>query len=62
MVLEQEIPKFAVWIGPALLWYVFASSLVAVFAAAAAWHFRCLPWACVLLHQMSTHGSTIMFC
>jgi len=37
MVLEQEIPKFAVWIGPALLWYLFAGSLVAVFAAAAAW-------------------------
>jgi len=37
MVLEQEIPKFAAWIGPALLWYVFAGSLVAVFAAALAW-------------------------
>jgi hypothetical protein len=37
MVLEQEIPKFAAWIGPALLWYVFAASLVAVFAAALAW-------------------------
>jgi hypothetical protein len=37
MVLEQEIPKFAAWIGPALLWYLFAGSLVAVFAAALAW-------------------------
>ncbi len=37
MVLEEEIPKFAAWIGPALLWYVFAASLVAVFAAALAW-------------------------
>ena len=30
MVLEEEIPKFAAWIGPALLWYLFAASLVAV--------------------------------
>jgi hypothetical protein len=37
MVLEQEIPKFAAWIGPALLWYLFAGSLVAVVAAALAW-------------------------
>jgi hypothetical protein len=37
MVLEQEIPKFAAWIGPALLWYLFAASLVAVCAAAFAW-------------------------
>ena len=37
MVLEEEIPKFATWSGPALLWYVFAASLVAVFAAALAW-------------------------
>ena len=37
MVLEAEIPKFAAWFGPALLWYVFAASLVAVFAAALAW-------------------------
>jgi len=37
MVLEQEIPKFAAWIGPALLWYVFAGGLVALFAASAAW-------------------------
>jgi hypothetical protein len=37
MVLEEEIPKFAAWIGPAMLWYVFAASLVAVFAAAIAW-------------------------
>jgi len=32
MVLEEEIPKFAAWIGPALLWYLFAGGLVAVFA------------------------------
>jgi hypothetical protein len=37
MVLEEEIPKFATWIGPAFLWYLFASGLVAVFAAALAW-------------------------
>lgn len=37
MVLEEEIPKFATWIGPALMGYVFAGSLVAVFAAALAW-------------------------
>lgn len=37
MVLEEEIPKFAAWIGPAMLWYVFTASLVAVFAAALAW-------------------------
>jgi hypothetical protein len=37
MVLEEEIPKFSAWIGPALLWYLFAGSLVAVVAAACAW-------------------------
>jgi hypothetical protein len=37
MVLEEEIPKFAVWLGPALAWYAFAACLVAVLAAAAAW-------------------------
>ena len=37
MVLEHEIPKFAAWIGPALLWYLFVISLVAVCAAALAW-------------------------
>ena len=37
MVLEEEIPKFAEWIGPAFLWYLFAGSLVAVVAAAVAW-------------------------
>ena len=37
MVLEQEIPKFAAWIGPSLLWYLFAGSLVAFFAAGLAW-------------------------
>ena len=37
MVLEEEIPRFAAWIGPALLWYLFAGSLVAVLVAAVAW-------------------------
>jgi len=37
MVLEEEIPKFSAWIGPALLSYLFAGALVAVFAAAIAW-------------------------
>jgi len=37
MVLEEAIPKFWQWIGPAFLWYLFAASLVAVIAAAAAW-------------------------
>jgi len=37
MVLEEAIPKFSQWIGPAFLWYLFAASLVAVIAAAAAW-------------------------
>ena len=34
MVLEAEIPKFTAWIGPALLWYLFAGSLLAVIVAA----------------------------
>jgi hypothetical protein len=34
MVLEEEIPKFSAWIGPALVSYLFAAGLVAVFAAA----------------------------
>ncbi|NDC54204.1 MAG: ABC transporter permease [Planctomycetia bacterium] len=37
MVLEEEIPKFAAWIGPAFVAYLFAAGLVAVFAAALAW-------------------------
>jgi hypothetical protein len=37
MVLEEEIPAFAAWIGPALLWFLFAAALVTVVAAAAAW-------------------------
>jgi hypothetical protein len=32
MVLEEEIPQFFAWIGPALLRYLFAGGLVAVFA------------------------------
>jgi len=37
MVLEEAIPKFSQWIGPAFLWYLFAASLLAVIAAAASW-------------------------
>lgn len=37
MVLEEEIPKFATWIGPALVSWLFAAALVAVFAATLAW-------------------------
>jgi len=37
MVLEEAIPKFSQWIGPAFLWYLFAASLLAVIGAAASW-------------------------
>ena len=37
MVLEEEIPKFTAWIGPALVSWLFVAGLVAVFAAALAW-------------------------
>ncbi len=37
MVLEEAIPSFWSWIGPALLWYLFAASLLTVIAAAAVW-------------------------
>ena len=37
MVLEQEIPRFVAWFGPALLQYLFAASLVAVIAAMLSW-------------------------
>ncbi len=37
MVLEQEIPAFATWIGPAIVWFLFAASLLAVAAAAVTW-------------------------
>jgi hypothetical protein len=37
MVLEEDIPRFAAWIGPALIRYLFTSGLVALFAAAIAW-------------------------
>jgi hypothetical protein len=37
MVLEEEIPTFASWIGPAVVSYLFAASLVAVTAAVIAW-------------------------
>jgi hypothetical protein len=36
-VLEEEIPKFAAWIGPALLRYLAAASVTALVAAIAAW-------------------------
>jgi hypothetical protein len=37
MVLEEEIPRFAAWIGPAVVRYGFAAFMVTVCAAAAAW-------------------------
>jgi ABC-type transport system involved in multi-copper enzyme maturation permease subunit len=37
MVLEEDIPSFAVWIVPALLTYVLTAGLVAVGAATVAW-------------------------
>jgi len=37
MVLEEEIPAFSAWIGPALAWYVFAAALMVVIVAALAW-------------------------
>jgi hypothetical protein len=37
MVLEEEIPRFATWIGPALVRFLFTGGLAAVCAAAAAW-------------------------
>jgi hypothetical protein len=37
MVLEQEIPAFSAWIGPALAWYLFAAALLAVIVGAIAW-------------------------
>jgi len=37
MVLEEDIPKFAAWIGPAHLQFALAASMVALFVALAAW-------------------------
>jgi hypothetical protein len=37
MVLEQEIPSFSAWIGPALVWYFFAAAMVLVFGGLIAW-------------------------
>jgi len=37
MVLEEEIPRFTSWIGPAVAGYLLTAALVAVVAAAAAW-------------------------
>jgi hypothetical protein len=37
MVLEQEIPRFAAWIGPAFLAFLLAAGLVTLFVGIAAW-------------------------
>jgi ABC-type transport system involved in multi-copper enzyme maturation permease subunit len=37
MVLEQEIPSFLTWIGPAVLSFLLASTFVVLFAGLAAW-------------------------
>jgi len=37
MVLEQEIPRFGDWIGPAVLAFLLAAGLVALFVGVAAW-------------------------
>jgi hypothetical protein len=37
MVLEQEIPRFAAWIGPAFLAFLLAAGLVTLFVGVAAW-------------------------
>jgi hypothetical protein len=37
MVLEQEIPRFTAWLGPAVLGFLLAAGLVTLFVAAAAW-------------------------
>jgi hypothetical protein len=37
MVLEQEIPRFTAWIGPAFLAFLLAAGLVTLFVSAAAW-------------------------
>lgn len=37
MVLEEEIPRFITWIGPAIVWFLFVGGLVAVLAAVVAW-------------------------
>jgi hypothetical protein len=37
MVLEEEIPAFSAWIGPALTWYFFAAALVLVIVGVVAW-------------------------
>lgn len=44
MVLEQEIPRFVAWIGPAAVRYAFAGALVAVVAAAGAWLTQALAY------------------
>ncbi len=37
MVLEEEIPAFGVWIGPALVWFLFAAAVLTLLAAAGVW-------------------------
>jgi hypothetical protein len=37
MVLEEEIPAFATWIGPAFVWFLFTAALVTIAAAAGVW-------------------------
>jgi hypothetical protein len=37
MVLEEEIPAFGAWIGPALVWFLFAAAVLTVLAAAGVW-------------------------
>jgi hypothetical protein len=37
MVLEEEIPAFSAWIGPALAWYFFAAALLVVIVGLVAW-------------------------
>jgi len=44
MVLEEEIPKFTAWIGPAFVTWLFTAALVAVFASALAWLVQSLAY------------------
>ena len=37
MVLEEEIPAFAAWIGPAFVWFLFTAALVTIAVAAGVW-------------------------
>ncbi|NBT12880.1 MAG: ABC transporter permease [Planctomycetia bacterium] len=44
MVLEEEIPKFTAWIGPAFVTWLFTAALVAVLASALAWLVQSLAY------------------